>query len=157
MQTRIGVLWMICLKNLGMSNDLVKSETPPNWPALVERFPEASRRSESVVVTYAPYIYVPSGATLPPDLMAHEKTHLKQQGDNPTEWWERYFEDREFRMEQELEAYSVQLHMWRAAPAKIFKRAKDLLTADLAGPMYDLGLTRGEADAKLRRYEKLLA
>lgn len=43
------------------------------------------------------------------DLIAHEEVHLRQQKEiGLDEWWERYFTNDEFRLEQEIEAYQEQ-------------------------------------------------
>jgi len=129
--------------------------TPPNIDAIQDRFPAVAELMDRVVFTYAPDIYAPV-ETLPPDLRAHEEVHIKQQGDDPSSWWERYLTEDDFRLEQELEAYAVQLHMWKSSGNSKFKKAKDMFVKDLAGPMYDLPITYQDAENKLRRYEKLI-
>jgi hypothetical protein len=57
-------------------------------------------------------------------------------------------------MEQELEAYTVQLGMFRGSSSR-FKEAKERLAMDLAGPYYDLGITYQDAENKLRRHERI--
>lgn len=44
------------------------------------------------------------------DLIVHEETHRDQQMSylTPGEWWEKYLEDPEFRLSQEVEAYRNQ-------------------------------------------------
>lgn len=43
------------------------------------------------------------------DLLAHEEAHLRQQKEiGLDEWWDKYFEDDKFRLEQETEAYQEQ-------------------------------------------------
>lgn len=65
---------------------------------------------EGVVFTYAPNIHVFNGK-LDADLLEHELIHIKQQMAYPggvVAWWERYFLDPVWRLEQELEAYRHQ-------------------------------------------------
>jgi len=133
------------------------NKTPPNWLEIIERFPAVEQMVDRVVFTYFPHIYVPSGAKLPSDLQVHEGIHLKQQEEMGVEaWWASYLSDNDFRLEQELQAYAAQLHVWRPAGNSQFQKAKDRFLMDLTSPMYDLGITYSEAEGKLRRYEKLI-
>ena len=63
--------------------------------------------NKGIIITYGDTIY--SKFDISPDLVVHEITHVQQQEvlwrDN---WWDRYFEDTAFRLEQELEAYRNQ-------------------------------------------------
>jgi len=64
---------------------------------------------ENTIFTVGHKIYAKYG--LPPDLMAHELVHVKQQDEYKggwKAWWKRYFEDAQFRLEQETEAYREQ-------------------------------------------------
>ena len=46
---------------------------------------------------------------IPDYLEVHEATHIKQQAEyGKDEWWDRYFTDEGFRLEQEVEAYKNQ-------------------------------------------------
>lgn len=77
---------------------------PPNYEEIRKHFPEADY-NKGVLFTYGDTCYCKS---ITPDLVVHEETHVKQQGDNPKEWWARYFVDVDFRLAQELEAYQNQ-------------------------------------------------
>ena len=64
-----------------------------------------------VVFTYSDTVHVASG-TLTSDLAEHESTHIRQQTTypgGPDAWWEEYFTNPKFRLEQEAEAYKAQL------------------------------------------------
>lgn len=106
---------------------------PPNYDQIVAA---VGPLPPSVVFAYGDAVYSPSGAELPADLVAHEEVHLRQQAEigGPEVWWERYLADRDFRLEQELEAYRVQIafHGDRAARRACFRR----VARDLARPMY---------------------
>jgi hypothetical protein len=87
----------------------VKREYPPNIEDILEHFPDA--KTTDVLFAYAPHIYaprLPALAQLPPQLYYHELVHIRQQGDNPELWWERYFQDKQFRLEQEFEAHYME-------------------------------------------------
>ncbi|MES2224984.1 MAG: hypothetical protein V4478_03280 [Patescibacteria group bacterium] len=84
---------------------------------------------------------------LRPDVIAHESVHVRQQSEmGPMEWWKRYFADKKFRLEQEIEAYKEQMKFVRENCSRDFKR--DILRKcahDLAGPMYGNMITLSEA------------
>ena len=75
---------------------------------------------KGLVITYFPHIHVKSGH-LPPDLEAHESTHLYQQehyhntsyGNGSAGWWKQYLEDPRFRLQEETAAYMVQVEFIR--------------------------------------------
>ena len=117
---------------------------PPNRAALEGRF---GPLPDTVIVTYAPHIYVPGGGKLTPALEAHETVHLGQQGNDPAGGWERYLADDTFRLEQELEAHRAE---WRVARAEITDRNRrtrelHLISRRLASPLYGNMLTTAEA------------
>ena len=64
--------------------------------------------NERTIFAYGDTIYAPSGETPPQDLIVHEETHSRQQGDNPEAWWYRYATEPYFRLDQEVEAYAMQ-------------------------------------------------
>jgi len=77
---------------------------PPNYEEIEKEF----NPPKSVVFTYGENLYSPSGGFISNDLMTHEETHSKQQGNNPQAWWRKYFDDIKFRISQEVEAYQNQ-------------------------------------------------
>lgn len=143
----------------------VKNEWPPNlekikfhmgpeFTAAIENF-----ETQVPVFTYYPYIYVPTGHELSPDVRDHESVHLRQQEHYPggaEAWWERWLTNVQFRFEQELEAYAVQLNAWRKAGSSRFKRTKDRLAMDMSSDFYGHMVTFQEAEYALRRAEKRL-
>lgn len=79
---------------------------PPNIEEIRKKFNLAGKQP---VFAFGDKIYNPFGNNLPDHILEHEQTHLKQQeGMSIEEWWNRYLEDPEFRLNQELEAYRVQ-------------------------------------------------
>jgi hypothetical protein len=78
---------------------------------------------------------------IPDDIIAHEKIHEKQQAaieGGPAEWWRRFFDDVEFRVQQEVEAYAGQ-YQYICKHIKDRNRRNDHLVemaAMLSGPMY---------------------
>ncbi len=59
---------------------------------------------DGIVITYGDTVY--SKFPISPDLKVHEVTHVIQQREMGKDvWWKKYFEDVEFRLSQEKEAY----------------------------------------------------
>lgn len=108
--------------------------------------------ASDVVFTYGDTCHCKDGI-IPDWLEAHESVHSRQQVD-PEAWWELYFNDPDFRLSQELEAYQVQ-YQW------ILKRIKDRnsqfrwlnkFATDLASPMYGNIITKAEALKLIKTY-----
>lgn len=117
----------------------VRHDWPPNIAKLRARFVAIS---ESTIFTYAPVVYVPGGFRLPVTIAAHERVHLRQQGDDPATWWERYVNDVEFRFQQELEAHRAE---WRAARRGGRRDERYAIASRLASPLYGSMITVPEA------------
>jgi hypothetical protein len=120
----------------------VVARRPPNFAAIERAF---GPLPPNTVFAYGDTIYSPSSDELPPDLVEHEKVHLRQQAavGGPDEWWRRYIEEPAFRLEQELEAYRAQVATFadRARRRECARR----VARDLAGPIYGRLITKGEA------------
>lgn len=81
-------------------------EKPPIYERCVKEF--GVDWDKGVIFTYGNTVY--SKHELPEDLKAHEATHVKQQTEMGKDvWWDRYFADPKFRLEQEVEAYRNQM------------------------------------------------
>lgn len=91
-----------------------------------------------IAYTYGDTCYTP--VMLTEDLIRHESKHTEQQsreGMTPDLWWTKYGEDKEFRYQQELEAYKVQKTYIEARYGKreAFNAAKKF-AYDMSSPMY---------------------
>lgn len=90
---------------------------------------------------------------IPPDVLAHELVHVKQQTEQSKDyWWFKYFTDAEFRLEQELEAYRAQ-YQWIVKHVKDRNiRAKYLThyAQCLSGEMYGKMLLQTDAIKLIR-------
>ena len=108
---------------------------PPNIDKIRKVFPI----KDNTVFTYGDTIYAPHITfTLSNDLIVHEETHTRQQGDDPEGWWDRYMEDHEFRFQQELEAYRAQYRAY-CKVVKDRNRCFNFLVViakDLSSPLY---------------------
>lgn len=120
---------------------------PPNYKEIAARL----KPTDNTVFAYDGVIYVPSGGSLPYHLVIHEHVHFKQQKEigGAEKWWERYMEDPEFRLEQELEAYRAQYHSLRSRGERRILAHK--FASDLASPMYGSLLSKKEALALIIR------
>lgn len=85
-----------------------------SYPPNIDDIRKAFKISDSVVFTYRDCIYNPGGGNIADHLMAHEQTHEKQQGDDPEGWWKKYIADKEFRLNQEVEAYRNQFRFFKS-------------------------------------------
>ena len=83
----------------------IKNEKPPIYDKILQA---GMQPSDNVIYAYGNVIYNPSGKNITPDLIVHEKTHCRQQGNDPNDWWDRYLDDGIFRIQQEVEAYANQ-------------------------------------------------
>lgn len=123
---------------------------PPNYEKIAQVF---DIKDKPVVFTYGDALYDPQGGVISVDLMVHELTHHVQQADNPEAWWDKYLEDKEFRLAQEIEAYRNQYKY-------LFSTTKDRgrhfkfgmkLAGDLSSEIY------GRIIGKLEAYSKITA
>lgn len=108
------------------------------------------------IFCYGDTLYNPDNRKLSLDVEAHEMVHSEQQGDNPDAWWAKYLSDREFRLDQELQAYGRQ---WLFAKEhvkdkKLLEWAKESMALALSGESYGSLIAYGEAESKIRNYAK---
>lgn len=101
---------------------------------------------DGIAIAYGDTVY--SKNPLTPDIEAHEECHLAQQEEiGAGEWWDRYLSDRDFRFEQELLAYRVQIAYAREhCPHDYLAMLEKRLPKDFAR-MYGFGITVGNASA----------
>lgn len=106
---------------------------------------------DTIIYTYGDTIYVPGAFELTQDLIDHEMTHVSQQSAmGADEWWDRYLKDVEFRIDQEVEAYKVQLSTINATSnRKVRREAKSFMASTLASNMYGNMLTKKQAERLL--------
>lgn len=121
---------------------------PPNYKKIKEKF----NPPYGVVFTYGDTLYVPFEENISIDLAAHEQVHMEQQK-NPEEWWKKYFEDENFRTEQELQAYQVQYKTFckQIKAKKERKKFLNRIASDLSGPIYGNCVSFEEAIEKIQQ------
>lgn len=84
---------------------IIKNENPPNLEKIKEIL---EIRDAKMIFCWGDVIYNPHKLSIADHLIIHEQKHSDQQGNNPQEWWNKYLEDKDFRLSQELEAYREQ-------------------------------------------------
>ena len=122
-------------------------EKPPIYEQCAKQF--GVKWENKVIFTYGDTIHCKNKISL--QKIAHEVTHVEQQLKyGADEWWERYFEDVDFRVSQEVEAYKneiewVKNNIWdmKNRQARI-----DKIIGDLSSPMYG-SVVSFEQSAKL--------
>lgn len=123
----------------------ISDEKPLNYDRIAEAF--GDRWDSGLIVTYGDTAHVKGGVGLTKDLIVHEKVHVKQQTEYGVDaWWERYFTDKEFRLQQEKEAYGAQIRCIRDSvsnPKKQRARMENIVSSmvDAYGEM----ITREDA------------
>lgn len=129
---------------------------PPNWDLIKIVFPKAE--GTKTIFCYGNTIYNPFDIKITPDLEAHEEVHVEQQGNDPDAWWTKYISDPQFRTEQEIEAYGVQLSFAKknGVSGKLLYWLEDKLADALSGDVYGNLLTFGEAKSKIKNFSKNL-
>lgn len=91
-----------------MINYKISKVPPPIYDEVRAKFNIKHDFPAGLVFAYYPYIHVYNGR-LDPALEAHECTHLqRQENTGPIWWWDKYINDPDFRLKEELMAYRVQ-------------------------------------------------
>ena len=92
--------------NSDIKYNLTKKK-PPIYDALDREF--GISKHKGIIISYAPAIYC-NIDNLPEHLIEHEKVHIRQQTEIGVEnWWQKFIDDPKFRLDQEVEAYRVQV------------------------------------------------
>lgn len=105
---------------------------PPNYRQIVRAFPQI--RHKAVIFCYGDTIYNPHRTKIQHTLIEHERVHSGQQH-HPAAWWERYIDDRKFRLEQELPAHIAE-YKAMATPRQL-KAIAERLASSLYGGLID--------------------
>lgn len=122
----------------------ILNERPPIYDAILAN---GMHPHDGVIYAYGDIIYNPSGIAISQDLIEHEQTHSKQQGNDPDAWWGRYLIDPYFRIEQEAEAYAIQYKFLCTAIKDRNQRFRILMSiaSILSGPLYGSVIKRDAA------------
>ena len=116
------------------------SSNPPEiWPILEKRY--RVPWGPGFAVTWNGTIHSFKLSDLQPDVIEHEKVHIKQQAEypgGPMAYLERYMNDEEFRYKNELEAFKRQYEFIVEGEndRNVLARALHNIAKDLAHPLY---------------------
>lgn len=130
----------------------ITTTPPPNYDQIRKAF--GVDFDKGVIFTYWPNVHFYKDS-LPPDLVVHEGTHLRQQEEYPggvEAWWARYLTDPVWRLSQELEAYRAQWR-WLLKNERNRNTRQMILVhcaKDLSGTMYGSVITFEEAKLKIQ-------
>jgi hypothetical protein len=129
-------------------------EFPPNIADIEKEF--GSLKEKPIVFTYNDTIYNPIGFQIPADLLVHESTHAEQQDGDAETWWTHYLADKDWRIEQEAEAYGNQYRFICRTVKDRNARDKNLriMAGFLSGPMYGSVINLQEAMKRIRMYSE---
>lgn len=134
-------------------NGLIIHDVPPNWGLIKSNFrvTEESR----VLYAYAPHVYSPVEQDIPFMLVAHEKVHIDQQqryDGGVDAWWQRYCDDMQFRLSQELAAHRAEYRSVCDQPEcnrAMRRTVLKVISKKLASPLYGCMIPRKVAAAVL--------
>lgn len=100
--------------------------------------------SDGLIITYGDTIYCASD--IPDELIAHESVHIVQQERMGKDaWWEKYFVDPKFRLEQETAAYIAQVKFLKENYDRPYRRMRVKKICDDMARMYGGMCTREQA------------
>lgn len=124
---------------------------PPIYDQIALAFPIAKRRG--IIFAWGNKIYNPNNVSIPSQLIAHEGMHGRRQGNNIRGWWQRYLDEKEFRLVEETLAHIVEMTcLLGPNPNRQMRRHILRSTAKrLANPIYRHGISREKAYDLLKR------
>jgi len=133
----------------------VKNETPPNYSEIIAALP-AVKEDTNAIFCYGNTIHNPRGRELTPDLIHHEKVHMRQQAlyTSPDIWWRKYLSCPAFRLSQEMEAYGEQYLFAKrlGARGKLLEWVLEDVSRAVSSPTYGSLISWNEAKSKIRNY-----
>jgi len=113
---------------------------------LLQTYKQYFEITEKTIFALYPDIY--TNYELTPDLLIHEQIHFKQQEKlGVDEWVNRYIDDKDFRLEQEIEAYKNQINSIKDRNAR--ERMKVWASNILSSKLYGNIINSREAYKKL--------
>lgn len=133
----------------------VINEYPPNYKKIKEKFPNLEERKP--IFSYGGKIYNPFEVEVTPDLQVHEQVHKAQQ-EKMKNWWDKYLEDDNFRLTQEVEAYGAQYKLIKdMMPVRVSSWFLDKFAEALSSHLYGNIISHSQAHTKLRHSVKQLS
>jgi len=143
-----------------MNEVKIKNEKPPIYENACAAF---RINPKTVIFTYGDTIYNPNNLDLPDDIIAHEMVHVAQQKANDKDaelWWGKFLRDPEFRLAQELEAYSKQYNFIckkktqnKQIRFNVLKRYSEILSGGLYGNCVSFNRAMQLIKEEAKKYE----
>lgn len=128
---------------------VITKTDPPNLAILREAF----NLPDDAVYTWGQHLHSPNpNVVITDDLIIHETVHSLRQGYDPSGWWDRFIKDKEFRLNEELQAYRNQYHFYYLKTKDRERRSKFLwkLATDLSSRQYGCIIPFTDALIKIR-------
>lgn len=126
---------------------------PPNIDAIDAVFHVRRMGLKKLAFGYGETIYQPVPWDMAPDYLLHEHVHAMQQAKfgGVEAWWDRYLIDKQFRLEQEIEANQRQWKAFVESGASRPMRRSQLawMVKSLSGPIYGHMITAKAAKREI--------
>ncbi len=125
-------------------------ENPPFLKAILNA---GLKPEKTTIFPFGFLIYNPSGLPIPDDIMVHETVHMARQGRDPKNWWVKYLKDKEFRLNEELEANRKQYKFICKIKKDRNERARALvaIARNMAGAVYGNMITTNKAIEEIKK------
>lgn len=132
----------------------IVNDFPPIYDEILNH---GMKPTEATIYTYGDSIFNPHKNDLSYDILAHEEVHANQQGDKPMEWWDKYLINKDFRIQEESEAYGAQYAFICNSVKDRNARSRILhsIAMILSGPIYGNAISYQEATNMVRSASKI--
>lgn len=132
----------------------MKPEIIEDYPPNIDTIRQYLSPPLQAIFAYGDKIYNPSKIPVYEDVVEHEKVHIKQQSQytSPDYWYTKYLLDKDFRLDQEVEAYSRQyLFLKKIIRNKELKEALQEMAHALSHD-YNLNISYNQAESRIKKY-----
>lgn len=136
----------------GVTQQIIQ-DFPPNYHEIDAAF--NVRDNHGVIFSFGDRIYAPHGPKIiAPELIAHEGIHGQRQGTKHAKilaWWDRYIDDIEFRLDEELVAHRAEYrHLMQFGNRTKRRAALKRTSLRLSAPLYGEVINRKQAELLLQ-------
>lgn len=115
----------------------ISTKIPAIYKTLHKKF--GATWDDLIIICVGDTVYTKDPSILREDLLVHEKVHeVQQRVEGSAGWWNKYIEDPQFRLSQEIEAYKIQAHWVRENinDRNLRRRYFKSMANDLSSEMY---------------------
>ncbi len=122
----------------------IVTDYPPIYDEIKSAFPKVGR---GVIFAWGNKIYNPYNVSIPVQLIAHERTHGRRQGNDVGGWWRRYIDEKEFRLTEEMAAHIVEMNILLGPNPNRQMRRQNLrsISKRFSNPLYRFGISKTQA------------